>query len=131
MDAVERVKQDWRDYFSIYGDGLIDLNHAPKEVIMAACGVADTDADNLIRERDGPDGIPGTEDDNTLNDKSARQLLGLDDAHYAQIQSRITTDHAIRRVESTGHYGDQRYKVVVIARRQTDGSLNYLARTEE
>ena len=131
MDAVERVKHDWRDYFSIYGDGLIDLNYASKDVIMAVCGVADTDADNLIRERNGPDGVAGTEDDVTLTNFQAQQLLGLDSAHYAQISSRITTDHVMRRVESVGRVGESRYKVVVIARRQTDGSLNYLARMEE
>ena len=131
MDAVERVKPDWREYFSIYGDGLIDLNNAPKDIIMAVTGSAETDAENLIRERDGADGLPGSEDDNKLTDKSAKQLLGLDDARFSQISSRITTDHAMRRVESTGHFGEARYKVVVIAKRQTDGSLNYLARTEE
>ena len=42
MDVVERAKPDWRNYFSIYGDGLIDLNNAPKEIIMAICNVQDT-----------------------------------------------------------------------------------------
>ncbi len=131
LHAVERAKPDWRDYFSIYGDGLIDLNYAPKDVLVSVCGVAETDADNLIRERSGPDGIAGTEDDKTLSTGSAQQLLGLDQVRYSQISSRITTDGLIRRVESTGWSGTQRYKVVVTARRGDDGSLNYLARTEE
>ena len=131
MDAVERVKPDWRDYFSIYGDGLIDLNYAPKDVLISVCGVAETDADNLIRDRNGPDGIAGTEDDKLLSTGTAQQLLGLDQVRYSQISSRITTDGLIRRVESTGWSGTQRYKVVVTARRGDDGSLNYLARTEE
>ncbi|MEI6534592.1 MAG: hypothetical protein WCN98_04565, partial [Verrucomicrobiaceae bacterium] len=131
MEAVERLKPDWRSFFSIHGDGLIDLNYASKDVLMAVCGVKETDADNLIRERSGPDGIAGTEDDKTLSTADGQKLLGLDGAKFATIQSRITTDHLIRRVESTGHVGTQRYKVVVIAKRQDDGSLNYLARTEE
>lgn len=131
MDAVERVKPDWRDFFSIHGDGLIDLNYAPKDVLMSVCGVAETDADNLIRDRNGPDGIAGTEDDELLSSGTAQQLLGLDQVRYSQISGRITTDGLIRRVESTGWSGTQRYKVVVTARRGDDGSLNYLARTEE
>ncbi len=131
MDAVERVKQDWRNYFSVHGDGLIDLNYASKDVLMAVCGVKETDADNLIRERIGPDGFPGTEDDKILGAANAQKLLGLDAAAWSAIQSRVTTDHLTRRVESTGHIGTQRYKVIVIARRQDDGSLNYLARMEE
>jgi general secretion pathway protein K len=131
MSAVERAKPDWRNYFSVYGDGLIDLNYAPKDVLIAVCNVQDNDADNLIRERNGADGLPGTQDDPTLNDAQAQSLLGLDAAKYASLKSRITTDGLIRRVESTGRTGEQKYKVVVIAKRQTDGSLNYLARTEE
>lgn len=131
MEAIERAKPDWREYFSIYGDGLIDLNYAPKDVLVAVCGVAETDADNLIRERNGPDGIAGTEDDKLLSTSTAQQLLGLDAVRYSQISSRVTTDGLIRRVESTGWSGNQRYKVVVTAKRGDDGSLNYLARTEE
>ncbi len=131
MDAVERLKPDWRNFFSVHGDGMIDLNYASKDVLMAVCGVKETDADNLVRERIGPDGFPGTEDDKILSMAEAQKLLGLDDARYSAIKSFITTDHLMRRVESVGHIGTQRFKVVVIAQRQSDGSLNYLARIEE
>ena len=131
MEAVERFKPDWRNYFSVHGDGLIDLNYASKDVLMAVCGVKETDADNLIRERNGPDGFPGTEDDKILSIADAQKLMGMDGASFAAIQSRVTTDHLTRRVESVGHVGTQQFKVVVIARRQDDGSLNYLARIEE
>lgn len=131
MDAVERAKPDWRNYFSIYGDGLIDLNYAPADVLMAVADAEQGDADTLIRERNGPDGVAGTEDDVTLTTAKAQQLLGMDSATSTSLASYITTDHLTRRVESTGRVGEQRYKIVVIARRQDDGSLNYLARTEE
>jgi general secretion pathway protein K len=131
MDAVERAKPEWRNYFSIHGDGLIDLNNAPAEILMAVGDAEQGDADNLIRERSGPDGIPGTEDDVTLSSSQAQQLLGMDSATSTALASYITTDHLTRRVESSGRVGEQRYKIVVIARRQDDGSLNYLARIEE
>jgi general secretion pathway protein K len=131
MEVVERLKPDWREYFSIYGDGLTDLNYAPKEVIMAVCDVPESSADSLIRARDGADSLPGTEDDVTLTIEAAKSLLGLDAQKYATLQSRINVDHLTRRVESTGYVGDSRFKVVVIARRQDDGSLNYMARLEE
>jgi len=131
MDAVERMKPDWRSYFSVNGDGIIDLNHAPKDVLVAFCGVQETNADNLIRERSGPDGIADTEDDQQLSMNQARQILGIDPAVYNTLQASLTTDHLTRRVESTGRVGESLYKVIVIARRQTDGSLNYLARFEE
>jgi general secretion pathway protein K len=35
MDLVERAQPEWREYFSVYSDGLIDLRHATKDVIVA------------------------------------------------------------------------------------------------
>ncbi|CAN5913961.1 hypothetical protein BH11VER1_BH11VER1_25630 [soil metagenome] len=131
MDVVERMKPDWRNYFSIYSDGIIDLNYASKEILMAVTDCQESDANNLIRERSGADGIAGTDDDKTLSIEAATKLLGLDSNKYQSLQSIITTEHLTRRVESVGRSGSQTYKVVVIARRQTDGSLNYLARLEE
>lgn len=131
MDVVERMKPDWRNYFSIYSDGIIDLNYASKDILMAVTDCQESDAENLLRERSGADGISGTDDDKTLSIESATKLLGMDSNKYQSLQSIITTEHLTRRVESVGRSGSQTYKVVVIARRQTDGSLNYLARQEE
>jgi general secretion pathway protein K len=131
MDVIERLKPDWRNYFSVYGDGLIDLNYAPTDILMAVGDVEATGAETLIRERNGADGIPNTEDDKTLNTTQATQLLGMDSNNVTSLTSLLTTDHLTRRVESTGRVGERTYKVIVIARRQDDGSLNYLARIEE
>ena len=130
MDAVEKVKPDWRNYFTVYGDGLIDLNNASRDVIVAVCDVADTEAESLIRERNGPDGLPGTEDDQKLSASQANKLLGLDPQKATSLAARITTDHLTRRVESVAKVGESTYKVVVVARRQDDGSLSYIARME-
>jgi len=131
MDAVERAKPDWRNYFSIYGDGLIDLNNAPKDIIQAFFGVADTVADNLVKTRYGPDGIPGTADDVTLTLTSAQSLLGLETAAFQALSSYLTVQHLTRRVESVGRVGTSRFRVIVVARIQTDGSMNFMARIEE
>jgi general secretion pathway protein K len=131
MDVVERLKPNWRDYFSVDGDGIIDLNNASRDVLVAVTGAQEGDADNLIRERSGADGVANTEDDQQLQLEQARQLLGLDNTNFTRLKAYLTTDHLTRRVESVGRVGESKYSVVVIARRQTDGSLNYLARIEE
>ncbi len=131
MDAIERAKPDWRNYFSVQGDGLIDLNYAPKEILMAVGDIEEAGAEALIRERNGPDGIANTEDDVTLTTNKATQLMGMESAKAQSLSTLVTTDHLTRRVESTGRVGEKTYKVIVIARRQEDGSLNYMARTEE
>jgi hypothetical protein len=131
MDAIERAKPDWRNYFSIHGDGLIDLNHASAEILMAVGDVEENGAEALIRERSGPDGIANTEDDKTVSTTQATQLMGMNSNSAQSLTSLLTADHLTRRVESTGRVGERTYKVIVIARRQEDGSLNYMARIEE
>jgi len=132
MDLVARVKPEWRDYFSVYGDGLIDLRHATKDVIMATTNASEGDVDRLISERDGADGIHGTEDDGSLSLNTAISLLGMSSDQYKLIQNNITYGgNTVRRVESIGWVGEKRRKITVIARRQDDGSLTYLARIEE
>ncbi len=131
MHVVERLKPDWRNYFSINSDGIIDLNYAPNDILMAVTGCQESDANNLIRERNGADGIAGNQDDKPVSMKTATQLLGIDNNKYESLKAIITTEHLTRRVESVGRSGSQSYKVVVIARRQDDGSLYYLARQEE
>lgn len=131
MDAIERLKPDWRNYFSIHGDGLLDLNYAPADILMAVGDVEQGGAETLIRERNGPDGIANTEDDKTLTATQATQLMGMDNGKAQALSAILTDDHLTRRVESTGRVGERTYKVIVIARRQEDGSLNYMARIEE
>lgn len=131
MDAVERAKPDWRNSFSVHGDGLIDLNYAPTDILMAVTDTQEAGAETLIRERNGPDGVANTEDDKTLSTNQATQLLGMDSTSAQSLSTLLTTDHLTRRVESTGRVGEQTYRVIVIARRQEDGSLNYMARIEE
>ena len=132
MDLVERKKPDWKNYFSVYTDGQIDLLHATKDVIIASTGAAEGDVERLISQRDGGDGIHGTEDDGRLSDNAAISLLGLSTEQLAAVRSNITYGgNAVRRVESIGWVGEKRRKITVIARRQDDNSLTYLARLEE
>ena len=61
----------------------------------------------------------------------AQQLLGVDTPTFQLLTPKVTVSHLTRRVESVGRVGESRYRIAVIARIQTDGSLSYLARTED
>lgn len=131
MHLIEAAKPNWRDYFSVHGDGFIDINYAPAEVLIAILGAQSSNAELLIRVRSGPDNIPNTEDDVKLTLDQARTILGLEPDRWDSLSNILTDDHLTRRIESTGRIGETTCKLVVIARRQTDGSLNYVARIEE
>lgn len=131
MGVVDRLKPDWREYFSVYGDGTIDLRTAFKETLIAVSGASESDVENYIKRRDGADGIPGTEDDQRISDGEAYRLLNLTGDRAKAMQGILTSDDDLRRITSTGYVGEKRAQIIVVARRGEDRSLTYLARMEE
>ena len=131
MGIVDRLKPDWREFFSVYGDGTIDLRTAFKETLIAISGASESEVENYIARRDGADGIPGTEDDQRISDGEAFRMLGLSGDRAAAMQGILTSDDDLRRITSTGYVGEKRAQIIVVARRGEDRSLTYLARMEE
>lgn len=131
MGIVDRLKPDWREFFSVYGDGTIDLRTAFKETLIAISGASESDVESYIARRDGADGIPGTEDDQRISDGEAFRMLGLTGERAAAMQGILTSDDDLRRITSTGYVGEKRAQIIVVARRGEDRSLTYLARMEE
>lgn len=131
MNVVDRLKPDWREYFSVYGSGVIDLRTAFKDVLLAVAGSSEGDVDNYIARRDGADGIAGTEDDQRISDSEAFRLLGIDGERATAMRATLTSEDDLRRITSTGYVGEKRAQIIVIARRGEDRSLTYLARIEE
>ncbi len=131
MGVVDQLKPDWREYFSVYGDGTIDLRTAFKETLIAISGAAEKDVESYILRRDGADGIAGTEDDQRISDGEAYRLLNITGERAQALSAILTSDDDLRRITSTGYVGDKRKQIIVVARRGEDRSLTYLARMEE
>ncbi len=131
MGVVDRLKPDWREFFSVYGDGTIDLRTAFKDTLIAVTGASENDVENYVARRDGADGIPGTEDDQRVSDGEAFRLLGLTGDKARSLSAILTSEDSLRRITSTGYVGEKRAQIIVIARRGEDRSLTYLARIEE
>ncbi len=121
MDEVARIQPMWRNYFTVYSDGFIDLNAAPWELIAAATGASDQSSMNYVAVRNGDDGIEGTIDDYRTEDVGEVQaLLGLSTSEWSEVSSRVSLFGGIKRFESTGRIGDFKQKRIVLA--QEDGT---------
>jgi type II secretory pathway component PulK len=137
MDLIAKAKPNWRDFFSINSDGLIDLATASTDVIIAVTDSAPADVERFLLERDGADGIFGTPDDRANTDRgpisqrAALYYLGVTQDKSAAITALTTTTDRVMRVESTGHVGLVKVKITIVAKRQDDGSLTYFERIEE
>ena len=104
-----------------------------KDVLFTITGSSENDVTRFIRERDGADGIPGTEDDRRIRDEEAYQLLGLTGDKLNSLRAILNDDDTtLRRITSVGWVGDKRAEIIIVTRRNADtGALTYLGRMEE
>ncbi len=120
MDLVERVKPDWRDWFTVYSTGGLDVNDADAALIAAAAEVNVDQADVIPETVRGPDGIRDTDDDVTFQDtKSALEVLGIDVESRPDIAARFSSTDTTMRIESTGIADGAKRRVNVILRNRS------------
>ena len=130
FDVLAANAPDWRDYFTIYSTGGLDLNEAEPKVIAAAMLASSPTADPLddfprfLEEaqefvqdfRWGPDGVEDTQDDQQLQDiNSALAMLNIVDTD-GMAQQRFTLNDQTVHIESVATVGEYRKRVVLIVR---------------
>lgn len=131
MDMVEAVRPDWRDWFTVWSGGLLDVNEASAEIIAAAAEISPEEAAIIPQLVSGPDGERNTEDDAPFeNIAAALDLLGINAEARPDIAQRFTTEDAVTRIESIGHAQGAKRKITVILRNRT-GRPALLERIEE
>lgn len=115
MHELARRKPNWRDYFTLHGTGIIDVNEASSELLEVVCDVTRAQTDLLVLQRRGPDTLENTEDDEPYTDfDDVQEALGLSRWDFEDVQPRLALNHPIRRVESTGHAGDMAIRLIAI-----------------
>ncbi len=130
MDYLEALKPDWREWFTIWSSGQLDLNEAKAELIAAALDIPLEVADEIPKIVRGPDGIRDTEDDKPFTDvREALGIVGVDPGDTI-LTARVAVNESTTRIESIGSVAGARRKIVVIVRNRT-GRPAVLERTEE
>ncbi|MCB1235924.1 MAG: general secretion pathway protein GspK [Verrucomicrobiae bacterium] len=117
MDKVARIKPDWRDYFTLYGDGTIDVNEAPADLLEAFFGTTPDAAASVIATRNGDDGLEGTEDDYRFRGlQEVQVLLGVSSDQWEEVQDFVSLENSTKRIESIGSVGDEYvYRLITLA----------------
>lgn len=126
MDEVAKRKPDWREYFTLYGDGQIDINAATAEVIAAFASIPLSDAQSFVAARNGADGLLGTVDDEVYsaeNASDAQTLLGIPQERLQELGASFTLEGTAVRIESMATVGDLQYRLVVVSDRTSGEQL--------
>lgn len=130
MDRVAQVKPDWRDFFTLYGDGSIDVNQASAEMMEAFFDSTREAALNVVATRNGSDGIAGTDDDYFFEElEEAQTLLGVTGEAFESLAAWTTTSNTVLRIHSEGRVGDFIMRLIVLT--DTADEAVVLARLEE
>jgi len=132
MEELAGVKPDWREAFTIFGDGKIDVNEAGPDILQVATGLTPEMTSDIIRARLGPDGEENTEDD--LRFENIDQLNGwLTASSYPAVQAaaRLATQSEVKRIDSRGIVGDCERTISVVAGSGEGGQSAYYLLWEE
>ena len=131
MDLVEAVKPDWRDWFTVWSGGGLDLNEASADLIAVAAECSVEQAESVPETVRGPDGQRDTEDDLPFeNAAAALDLLDVDVNGRPDLARRFTVNDTTTRIESIGYAEGAKRKITMILRNRT-GKPALLERTEE
>ena len=120
MDAVAKAKPNWRDSFTLWSSGPLNVNEAPAELIGAVFGIDPKRVVMFTEIRNGKDGVAGTVDDVVLPDmKTLQSDLGISDDKLRDLADEVALSDPIRRVESIGQAGGVQVMISVVTRLDT------------
>lgn len=116
------VRPDWRNDFTVRGEGRIDVNTASADVLATVTGSSPTAARQMAAHRQGPDGRSQTPDDRILTIAEALAMLGIGEEKSHEMEALLTPQGRTRRVESIGMAAESRCGIAVVLA-QVDGEL--------
>jgi len=116
MESLNNIRSDWREWFTVYGDGRIDINEARPDFIAVLAEVPMERLTPLLTYRNGRDGAHHTIDDQKLSSAvQVAQMLGVFQPKIVQdLQQWLQFQGPIRRIESLGSYNSMQRKLLLI-----------------
>lgn len=117
MEVVEEAYPQWRNWFSIYASGVLDVNEAQPEVIAAVTGTDIRYAQTLRAQRIGRDGILNTPDDAPVPDvASAFAILGIPMGDPQEVSNVLSVQSTTRRILVRVKVGDLERQTAAVVR---------------
>ena len=124
FSELELVKPNWREYFTVWTEGAIDIHEAMPELLAAAAEVEVSVAEEYNQFVAGDDGVMGTEDDMRLTVSEALDDMLSPPGRRELISKRFTATGKVVRIVSQGHSGSYQCVITAISGgKTTAGSL--------
>lgn len=112
------ARPEWDADFTVNSTGPVDLVWASREMLLALPGMTEPLVEQFLRQRRGPDGIDGTEDDAAFkNIEEVRVALGFSPEQFKQLAPLVGFNDQVIRVVSVGKSSDVTRVVQMIVRK--------------
>ncbi len=120
FSLLSNKKPDWDDIFTLRGNGRIDVNECPADLLVAVLDVAPSQAVSLVQYRKGPDGIAGTEDDVRFESlQQVQKFLGISEEKFSQISPLLQVQSSVLRIQAYGRAYGKTVQISAVAQRAT------------
>jgi general secretion pathway protein K len=121
MAELDYLRPDWREWFTVFGNGRVDVNDARPELISLLADVPLERVQPVLTFRAGQDGVLRTMDDQKLTSvPQLAQMLGVFHPKIvAYLNQWVQFQGPVRRIESIGRFGDVSRKFVLITQNQS------------
>lgn len=107
------------DVLTTMSSGQINVNTASPIVLQAMLGLNEVQVQAVLARRDGPDGIPGTDDD--IPFQSVEEFFAavgnLDATTMQEVQGVVAVNSAFFTIKSTGQVGGVKHTILATVRR--------------
>lgn len=107
-----------RDIFTTMSSGTVNVNTAAP-IVLEAMGLNEVQVQAVVARRDGPDGIPGTEDDIPFQtvDEFFATVGNLDPATLQALQGMVSVSSSFFTIKSTGEVSGVKHTILATVRR--------------
>jgi general secretion pathway protein K len=115
------------DIFTPVSSGKININTADTNVLQMIPGMDSLAAENIVKQRAGPDGVDGTEDDTPFRAPGQLAAAGLSGAAVQQAAPFCTVRSSTFEVHVTAKIGDSTRDFTAILYRATGTDIQVLS----
>lgn len=120
MEMLDELRPDWRDFFTLRGNGQLDVNEASEDTLSIVTGAPPHLIAAFMTARSGPDGILRTKDDTPIASvDEALALLGVPADQAQALAPLLTPRGSTLRIQSIGRAGDYARGVSVVMRKDS------------
>lgn len=121
MPELDALRPDWREWFTVFGNGRIDVNDASAAMIGLIGDVPLERVAKVMTFRAGMDGVLRTLDDQKLTSVAQlAQMLGIFHPRIVeQLNQWVQFQGPVRRIESIGSLGGLQRKLVLVTQNQS------------